>query len=367
MISILDIRRQTSAIRDQLDAAIGRVLDHGQFILGPEVGALEEAIAGYCGTRFAVGCASGSDALLLSLMALGIGRGDRVVTTPFTFFASAGSIAETGATPAFVDIDPVSFNMDPSRLEELLKSGAGGVKAIVPVHLFGECAEMTAINEIAGRFGIPVIEDAAQAIGAEFEGARAGSLGRCGCFSFFPTKNLGAFGDGGMITTDDPTLADKLRMLRVHGSRTKYYHEAVGINSRLDTLQAAILSVKMQYLEEWTEGRRANAAVYRACLAGSGITLPVERRNARHVYNQFTVRVEDRDEVKRRLFAWGVGSEVYYPVPLHLQDCFLSLGYREGDFPQSEAAAREVLSLPIEAGLSRADIETASGALRGSL
>ena len=284
-IPLLDIPRQTATIRAELDAAIARVLDHGQFILGPEVRALEERVAEYCGSRFAVGCASGSDALLLALMGLGVGRGDRVVTTPFTFFATAGSIHHLGAVPVFVDIDPVTFNMDPALLEDALKAGA---KAVMPVHLFGQCAEMDAINEISARYGVPVIEDAAQAIGAEYHGKRAGSLSRCGCFSFFPSKNLGGFGDGGMMTTDDEELAGRLRMLRVHGSKVKYYHEAVGINSRLDTLQAAILLVKMGHLEEWTEGRRANAAVYGECLAGSRITLPVETQGLRHVYNQYT-------------------------------------------------------------------------------
>lgn len=367
MVSLLDIRRSTASIRGEIDAAVGRVLDHGQFILGPEVRALEERIAEYCGARFAVSCASGSDALLLPLMALGIGPGDKVVTTPFTFFATAGSIARLGAVPVFVDIDPVTFNIDPSRLAESLAANSAGVKAIMPVHLFGQCAEMGAINEIAGRYGIPVIEDAAQAIGAEYEGKRAGSLGWCGCFSFFPTKNLGALGDGGIITTNDAGLAEKLRMLRVHGSKERYYHQEVGINSRLDSLQAAILLVKLQYLDEWTGRRRANAAVYRERLAGSEVGLPVERADMRHVYNQFTVRLRDRDGVRKRLAQSGVGSEIYYPVPLHLQECFAGLGYREGDLPESEAAAREVLSLPIEEGLGRKEIECVAGRVLGAL
>jgi dTDP-4-amino-4,6-dideoxygalactose transaminase len=366
-IPLLDVRRATAAIREELDAAIARVLDHGQFILGPEVRAFEERIAEYCGTRFAVSCASGSDALLLPLMALGVGPGDRVITTPFTFFASAGSIARLGATPVFVDIDAGTFNMDPACLKRSLEKTSAGVKAIMPIHLFGQCAEMGAINEIGARFGIPVIEDAAQAIGAEYEGARAGSLAWCGCFSFFPTKNLGGAGDGGMITTDDEALAEKLRMLRVHGSRTRYYHELVGINSRLDSLQAAILLVKFRYLDDWTERRRRNAAVYRERLGDDPrVALPLEREDSRHVYNQFTVRVQDRDSVRRRLADVGVGSEVYYPVPLHLQACFAGLGYREGDFPVSEAAAREVLSLPIEEGLGAAEIECVAERVLGA-
>ncbi len=362
---LLDIARQTAGIRAEIDAAIARVLDHGQFVLGPEVRALESSIANYCGTRFAVGCASGSDALLLALMALGTGPGDKVVTTPFTFFASAGSIAHLKAEPVFVDIDPVSFNMDPARLEDLLqKQDSARVKAIMPIHLFGQCAEMDEINAIADRFGIPVIEDAAQAIGAEYRGRRAGSLGWCGCFSFFPTKNLGAFGDGGMITTDDAELDSKLRMLRVHGSRKRYYHEAVGINSRLDSIQAAILQVKLRRLDEWTAGRRRNASFYGKFLAGSPIETPEELPGMRHIYNQYTVRVANRDAVKDSLDRAGIGSEVYYPVPLHLQECFAGLGYKTGDFPHSEAAAREALSLPIEPGIDRADVEAVCDRLR---
>lgn len=353
-VPLLNIPRQTAAIRAELDAAIAKVLDHGQFILGPEVRALEERMAEYCGTRFAIGCASGSDALLLALMGLGIGRGSRVVTTPFTFFATAGSIHHLGAVPVFIDIDPITFNMDPAQLEEALKAGAS---AVMPVHLYGQCAEIDEINAIAARHGVPVVEDAAQAIGAEYHGRRAGSLSACGCFSFFPTKNLGAFGDGGFMTTDDADLADRLRMLRVHGSRVKYHHEAVGINSRLDTLQAAILLVKMKYLDEWTDGRRANAAAYNNGLANSRVQTPVEADGMKHVYNQYTVRLPNRDEVRRKLADTGIGSEIYYPVPLHLQDCFRYLGYKPGDLPHSEAAAREVLSLPIEPGLNRADIE----------
>ncbi len=353
-VPLLNIPRQTAAIRAELDAAIAKVLDHGQFILGPEVKALEERMAEYCGTRFAVGCASGSDALLLALMALGIGRGSKVVTTPFTFFATAGSIHHLGAVPVFVDIDPVTFNMDPARLEDALKAGAD---AVMPVHLYGQCAAMDDIGEIAARYGVPVIEDAAQAVGAEYRGRRAGSLSLCGCFSFFPTKNLGAFGDGGFMTTDDADLADRLRMLRVHGSRVKYHHEAVGINSRLDTLQAAILLVKMKYLDDWTARRRANAASYTERLAGACLRTPVETAGMKHVYNQYTIRLANRDDVRRKLADAGIGSEVYYPVPLHLQDCFRYLGYKPGDLPNSEAAAREALSLPIEPGLDITDIE----------
>lgn len=362
-IPLLDIRRQTATIRTEIDAAVARVLDHGQFILGPEVGQLEDKIAAYCGTRFAVACASGSDALLLPLLALGVGPGDRVIVPPFTFFASAGSVARAGATPVFVDIEPDTFNMDPKALARLLE-GYGpeevrSVKAIMPVHLFGQCADMVAINELGRRFGIPVIEDAAQAIGAEQDGRRAGSLGLCGCFSFFPSKNLGGFGDGGMITTDDAALAGKLRLLRVHGSGATYYHQVTGVNSRLDTLQAAILLVKFQHLGEWTAGRRANAALYRAALTErlrGRVQVPGENPGMLHVYNQFTVRLGNRDGVRERLAGLGVGTAVYYPLPLHLQKCFADLGYSEGDFPCSEAAALEVLSLPVEPGLSADDV-----------
>lgn len=351
MIPLIDIRRQTAAIRNELDAAIARVLDHGQFILGPEVRELEARIAAYCGTRFAIACASGSDAVMLPLMAMEIGPGDKVVTTPFTFFATAGAIARVGATPVFVDIDPATFNLNPQQLEAVID---GNVKAIMPVHLFGQCAAMAEINEIAGRHGIPVIEDAAQALGAEYRGKRAGSLGLCGSFSFFPSKNLGACGDAGMITTNDPALAERLKMLRVHGSKVRYCHELVGMNSRLDTLQAAILLVKLGHLDEWTERRRANATAYRELLAAD-VVLP-EDKSSRHIYNQFTIRVKNRDEVKKLLAAAGIGSEIYYPLPLHLQECFKGLGYKAGDFPESERAANEVLSLPIEEGLSSAEI-----------
>lgn len=362
-VPLLDVPRQTAAIRAELDAAIAKVLDHSRFILGPEVGLLEEQLAQYCGTRFAIACASGSDALLLPLLALNVMPGDTVLTTPFTFFASAGSIARAGATPAFIDIEPGTFNMDPAALAAYLESRSpaelGVLKAIMPVHLFGQCADMTAINAIASRFGIPVIEDAAQAIGARQSASRAGSMGLCGCLSFFPSKNLGGLGDGGMIVTDDADLAARLRLLRVHGSGATYYHDLTGINSRLDTLQAAVLLVKFRYLDAWTEKRRANAHLYRqefqACAAPQ-IVLPVEREDMFHVFNQFTIRVPHRDQVRQRLAEMGIGSAVYYPLPLHLQTCFAHLGYREGDFPQSEKAAREVLSLPIEPGLSDDDI-----------
>jgi len=364
-IQLLDVQRQTAAIRPELDHAIAQVLNHSRFILGPEVGQLEEQLASYCGTTFAVACASGSDALLLPLLALGVVPGDRVITTPFTFFASAGSIVRAGATPVFIDIQPETFNMDPGLLVRYLESCSPdelrSVKAIMPVHLFGQCADMDAINAIAQRYGIPVMEDAAQSIGAKQNSRPAGSMSLCGCLSFFPSKNLGGLGDGGMIVTSDAAFADRLRLLRVHGSGATYFHELAGINSRLDTLQAAVLLVKLRYLDAWIAKRRENARLYREefrSAAAPHIVLPVEAEGMFHVYNQFTIRVPHRDQVRQRLAEMGVGSAVYYPLPLHLQQCFANLGYREGDFPQSERAAREVLSLPIEQGISAEDIRT---------
>jgi dTDP-4-amino-4,6-dideoxygalactose transaminase len=372
-IPLLDVKRQTAALRAEIDAALAAVLDHSQFIHGPEVAQLETQIAALCGTKFAIACASGSDALLLPLLALDVRPGDKAITTPFTFFASAGSIARAGATPMFVDIDPATFNIDPAALERLLSRTSAAdlrsVRAIMPVHLFGQCADMVAINTVAARYGIPVIEDAAQAIGAKQGDSFAGSMALCGCFSFFPSKNLGGLGDGGIITTNDAALAEKLRLLRVHGSGATYYHQLTGINSRLDTLQAAVLLVKLPRLEGWTLKRRAHASLYRELLADARlpVTLPHSGPGMWHVYNQFTIRVADRDALRHRLAEAGVGSAVYYPLPLHLQACFADLGYSEGDFPESEKAAREVLSLPIEQGLSAADIRAVTERLRATL
>jgi dTDP-4-amino-4,6-dideoxygalactose transaminase len=359
-VPLLDLRVQHDPIRAEIDAAIARVLDHGQFILGPEVKQLEEKIAAYCGCRYAVACASGSDALLVAFMAVGIGQDDVVITTPYSFFATAGSISRVGALPVFVDIERDGYNLDPAALQacclqEMPEERRARVKAILPVHLYGQCAEMHPILEIAGRYGIPVVEDAAQAIGAEYHERRAGSIGLCGCFSFFPSKNLGCLGDGGMITTNDEAVAARLRILRVHGSSPKYFHKLIGVNSRLDTLKAAVLLAKLPYLDSWTEGRQANAAWYRTRLretaATSDLELPVELPRRRHVYNQFVVRTPRRDELKKRLAEAGIGCEIYYPVPLHLQECFAYCGYRPGDLPESEAAARETLAIPIQAEL----------------
>lgn len=346
-VPLLDLRAQHQAIRGEVMAAVERVFESQQFVLGAEVEEFERAAAAYCGSRHAIGCASGSDALLLALMALGIGAGDEVITAAFTFFATGSSITRLGARPVFVDISPADFNLDPGRLERAITPRT---RAIIPVHLFGQCAEMDAILEVARRHRLPVVEDAAQAIGAEYHGRRAGTMGEVGCFSFFPSKNLGGAGDGGLLTTEDDELAGRLRVLRVHGGQPKYYHRVVGINSRLDALQAAVLGVKLRHLGAWTEGRRRNAARYDALFAAAaidGVVTPVARPGLGHIYNQYTIRCARRDELLGRLTQAGVGAEIYYPVPLHLQECFAYLGYRLGDLPVSERAAGESLSLPI--------------------
>ncbi len=352
-IPLLDLKAQFQPLRSDILAAIETVCDEQGFVLGPRVTAFEESMAKYVGAQAAVGCASGSDALLLSLMALGVEHGDEVVTVPFTFFATAGAISRLGAKPVFVDIERDTFNLDPAQLERAITART---KAIIPVHLFGQCADMASINKVAAAKRIPVIEDACQAIGAAQQGVRAGGLGTTGCFSFFPSKNLGGFGDGGLITTNDQNVAEALAMLRVHGSRARYLHEAIGVNSRLDALQAAILHVKLQYLDQWAEGRRRNAARYAHLFAQADlldqVTLPATRDGNFHVYNQFTVRAAKRDELRAYLKDQGVGTEIYYPLPMHLQNCYKHLGHRKGSFPVSEQAAEQVLSLPIYAELS---------------
>ncbi len=356
-VPLLDLRAQYKTIRGEIQAAVNRVLESQYFILGDEVQQLEESIARYSQARFGVGCASGSDALTLAMMALGIQAGDEVVTVSFTFFATAGSIHLLGAVPVFVDVDEQTFNMNTEQLAEVLKQRPK-VRAIMPVHLFGGCADMDPILALAKEHGVAVIEDAAQAIGAEYRGRRAGSMSDAGCFSFFPSKNLGGFGDGGMVTTDDEALAGRLKVLRMHGRTGTYIHDVVGLNSRLDALQAAILSVKLAHLDEWTEGRRKNADLYRELLRGVAVTLPVPADyQTRHIYNQFVIRCPRRDELRAHLRERGIGSEVYYPLPLHLQTCFASLGYKTGDFPVSERLSGEVLALPIHSELTREDIE----------
>lgn len=356
-IPLLDLKAQFQPLRTEIMAAVQTVCDEQGFILGPRVVAFEESLAKYVSARYAIGCASGSDALLLSLMAMGVGQGDEVITVPFTFFATAGAVSRLGAKPVFIDIQPDTFNLDPAQLERAVTSRT---KAIIPVHLFGQCADMPAINQIAKAKRLHVIEDACQAIGAGQGGRRAGVLGDTACFSFFPSKNLGGFGDGGMITTNDQGLADALAMLRVHGSRVRYLHEAVGINSRLDALQAVVLDIKLKYLDQWAEGRRRNAARYDQLFRAAGlldrVTLPSTKAGNFHVYNQYTVRVSKRDELRAHLKEKGVGTEIYYPLPMHLQNCYQDLGYRKGAFPLSERAAEEVMSLPIYAELNDAQL-----------
>jgi dTDP-4-amino-4,6-dideoxygalactose transaminase len=346
-VPLLDLRAQFQTIRGEVMAAVERVFESQHFILGPEVEAFERDAAEYCRIKHAIGCGSGSDALLLALTALGVGPGDEVVTASFSFFATAGSIARLGARPVFVDISPDDFNVDPNLIERAITPRA---KAILPVHLFGQCAEMDAIREVADRHNLPVVEDAAQAIGAGYCERRAGAMGSVGCFSFFPSKNLGGAGEGGLMTTDDDDLAEKLRLLRVHGMRPKYYHKVVGVNSRLDALQAAVLGVKLKYLDRWSDARRRNAEHYDKLFAEAGVeevTTPAVRPNRRHIFNQYTIRCSRRDELMDFLKRRGVGSEIYYPAPLHLQECFAHLGYKPGDLPATERASRECLSLPI--------------------
>jgi dTDP-4-amino-4,6-dideoxygalactose transaminase len=341
-VPLLDLRSQYATIRDEVREALNRVVESQHFILGPEVESLEREIADYSQCRFAVGVSSGTDALLASLMALNIGPGDEVITTAYSFFATAGVIARLGARPVFVDIDASTFNIDPSLIESRITSRT---RAMIPVHLYGQMAEMGPILKIAEKHNIPVIEDAAQAIGSEENGRRAGSLGAMGCLSFFPSKNLGGFGDGGMVVTNNAEHADRLVLLRNHGFRNKYHNEILGGNFRLDAIQAAVLRVKLKYLDRWTEGRQRNAALYRQEIRGA--QLPAERHGGRHIYNQFVIRVSNRDEMIAHLKGKGIGCEVYYPAPMHLQPCFAGLGYRAGDFPVSEEAARTTLALPI--------------------
>jgi dTDP-4-amino-4,6-dideoxygalactose transaminase len=343
-VPFLDLKRQYSAIKKEMDDAVSSVLSNTQFILGPEVKSLEEKIAAYCGTKFAIGVASGTDALLLSLRACGVKSGDEVITTGFSFFASAGVISRLGANPVFVDIDPETYNINPDQIEKKITPKT---KAIMPVHLFGQCADMDPIIDIAKRHGLQVVEDAAQAIGAEYKGRKAGAIGDFGCFSFFPSKNLGGAGDGGMVTAYDPEMAEMVRILRAHGAKPKYYHSTIGYNSRLDTIQAAILSVKLKYLDDWTKKRRGHAEVYNSAFKDSDMITPKEERFNYHIYNQYTIAVKNRDELRNYLKEKQIGHDTYYPVPLHLQECYRFLGYKKGDLPVSEKKAEEVVSIPI--------------------
>jgi dTDP-4-amino-4,6-dideoxygalactose transaminase len=354
-VPMLDLQAQYQRLRDEILAAVTRVCDSQRFILGTEVAALEKELASVIGVEHAVAVSSGTDALVLAFMALGVGEGDEVVTSTYSFFATAGAIARLGARPVFVDIDPATFNMDPARLSGAITART---KAILPVHLFGLAAEMDPILREASRAGVAVVEDAAQAIGGTYASKPVGSFGAFGCFSFYPTKNLGAFGDAGLVTTKDARLAARARILRTHGMDPKYYHHAIGANFRMDAVQAAVLRVKAHHLAAWTEARRLNATRYVRLFRDAGldgrVVLPVEPRDRRHVFHQFVIRVPDRDALKQYLDDRGIGSEIYYPVPLHLQPCFADLGYRSGDFPEAERASAESLAIPIYGELSLA-------------
>jgi len=365
-VPLLDLKAHHEPLHKEVMAALEQVFRSQAFILGPDVGKLEERVAAYCQTKYGIGVSSGTDALLLALMAIGVGPGDEVITTPYSFFATAGAVARLGAKPVLVDIDPRTYNLDPLRLEKAVTSKT---KAVIPVHLYGQCADMAPLLDPARSNNLKVIEDAAQAIGAEYRGGRrAGSMGTVGCLSFFPSKNLGCLGDGGMVVTNDQDLADRMKVLRVHGAKPKYYHKFIGGNFRLDTLQAAVLNVKLSYLDDWTKRRQDNAQRYEQLFQQSGL---VRREKVQlpkavyrdstvkhyHIYNQFVLRVERRDDLMAFLKQKGIGSEIYYPVPFHMQECFRYLGHNEGDFPESERAARETLAIPIYPELS--DIQQA--------
>ncbi len=355
-VPLLDLNAHHKPLHREIMAALEQVFQSQAFILGPDVGKLEERVAAYCQSKYGIGVSSGTDALLIALMAIGVGPGDEVITSPYSFFATAGAVVRLGARPVLVDIDPVTYNLDPAKIKSALTPKC---KAIIPVHLYGQCADMGPIMDIAKQHNLSVIEDAAQAIGSEYsDGRRACSIGTIGCLSFFPSKNLGCLGDGGMVVTNDPDLAERMRVLRVHGSKPKYYHKRIGGNFRLDTIQAAVLNIKLNYLDEWTRRRQENATRYERLFQQNGLTqkgkvkLPEPAyRNAGakhyHIYNQFVLRVEQRDALMAHLKQKGIGAEIYYPVPFHLQECFLYLGYREGDFPQSERAAKETVAIPI--------------------
>jgi len=353
-VPLLDLKAQYLPLREQMLNAITRVCDSQRFILGPETDSLEHELASLVGVPDAIGVSSGTDAILVALMALGIGPGDEVITSTYSFFATAGCVVRVGARPVLVDIDPETFNLDPQAVDAAITPRT---KAIMPVHLYGQCADMDEIMAIASRAGIPVIEDACQSIGATYRGRQAGAFGAAGCFSFFPSKNLGAFGDGGLVTVTDAEFGKRIRLLRGHGAERRYYHQQVGGNFRIDELQSAVLRVKLPHLDVWTRGRQTNADRYRALFVERGLEevgLPIARADRSHIYNQFVIRLPHRDEVKAHLQASGIGCEVYYPVPFHLQECFQNLGYQPGAFPQAEAAARESLAIPIYGELTEA-------------
>jgi dTDP-4-amino-4,6-dideoxygalactose transaminase len=373
-VPLLDLKAQYRSIKADVDAAVAEVMEAQHFILGPMVERCETAIARYCGCAHGIGVSSGSDALLVCLMAEGIGPGDEVITTPYTFFATAGAIARVGATPVFVDIDPVTYNIDTSLVA---CSVTPRTRAIIPVHLYGQMAAMDGVMAIADQHGLAVIEDAAQAIGAEHEGRRAGSIGHYGCVSFFPSKNLGAAGDAGMVVTNDRARAERVRCLRAHGANPKYYHEVLGGNFRLDAIQAAIVSAKLPHLDAWTAARQRHAQQYDRLFAEAGVATAGPRQDQRiglprvvtnrHIFNQYVIRISDRDRSKAALQARGVATEVYYPVPMHLQECFAYLGYGMGAFPESERAARETLAIPVHPELSQAQARYVVDCLRDLL
>jgi dTDP-4-amino-4,6-dideoxygalactose transaminase len=373
-VPLLDLKGQYRPLKAEIMAAIEEICDAQAFILGPNVTALEAEVAAYSQSPFGIGVSSGTDALLLALMALDVGPGDEVVTSPYTFFATGGTIARVGARPIFLDVEPSTYNLSPVAVQRFVdercdvqagrlvnRATGGAVRAIMPVHLYGQCADMAPLLEIAQRHSLHVIEDAAQAIGSEYLGRRAGAFGAVGCFSFFPSKNLGAFGDAGLCTAQDAELAERLRVMRVHGGKPKYYHAVIGGNFRIDELQAAVLRIKLRRLDAWTAGRQANAAIYRELFAAAGladvVTLPYEMPGVRHIYNQFVVRAPRRDALKQHLATAGIGTEIYYPVPLHLQACFAYLGGQAGECPESERAAAETLALPVYPELAREQLE----------
>lgn len=352
---MLDLKPQYAQIKEKLIPEIMNTIENQAFILGPKVSRLEDEMSSYIGTKFSVGCSSGTDALLLSLMALDVGPGDEVITTPYTFFATAGSIARSGAKAVFVDIEPDTFLM---RVDQVEKKINLKTKAIMPVHLFGQSVDMDPLIELSGKYNLKIIEDAAQAIGSQYKGRNVGTMGHAGCFSFFPSKNLGGFGDGGLVSTNDEAVNERLKGLRVHGGQVQYHHNEVGLNARLDALQADVISVKLPYLKSWTEGRRKNAALYNDLFKGnSAVITPVEKDGRYHIYNQYVIRVQNRDELKAHLTANDIGCAVYYPLSLHQQKCFASLGYETGDFLESEKAARETLALPVYSELSEEQIK----------
>ena len=361
-VPLLDLKRQYATIKTEVDEAIARVLSHTQFILGPEVKQFEENLAAYCESQFAVGCASGTDALLLSLRACDVGPGDEVITSSFSFFATGGAISRLGATPIFVDILPDSYNIDPALIEAKITPRT---KVIMPVHLFGQCADMDAISQLAKRHNLKIVEDAAQAIGAKYKNKKAGTLGDLGCFSFFPSKNLGAYGDAGAVITDDSEMADKIRMLRVHGSRKKYYHETVGYNSRLDTFQAAILCAKLNHLDRWTNKRREYAKFYSERFSHLPLRTPSEGKDTFNIFHQYTLAVSNREQLKDFLKQKQIGFDTYYPLPLHQQECYRQLAQSNGSLPMAEKKSEEVISLPIFPELTQAELDYVSDCIIG--